>query len=258
MGTNNQLDNPNMEIGMRAIILAVQVTDNDYHTDLSIMDSTFLYNTGITFTLVLAGLWENEKTVIKSLNNFQKENVMSYTLDNPCYGIAHLVQNSTLFEHYYYSDAVCDVSFDTTQAPSMNPIAILESSSAPFHYPSESLNFLPTRGPINAQSAITEIPSDFLTTVPNLLPTKSPKQIPSKTPTDDQTISPSFITVAPSSSFREVTDEIVYKGEDNLEDASNKNKETLSESSAYSSRFPLLSAFTILLSSIIVLVSYLL
>lgn len=260
--TNNQLDNPNMEIGMRAIILAVQVTDNDYHTDLSIMDSTFLYNTGITFTLVLAGLWENEKTVIKSLNNFQKENVMSYTLDNPCYGIAHLVQNSTLFEHYYYyyyhSDAVCDVSFDTTQAPSMNPIAILESSSAPYHYPSESLNFLPTRGPTNAQSAITEIPSDFLTTVPNLLPTKSPKKIPSKTPTDDLTISPSFITVAPSSSFREVTDEIVYKGEDNSEDASNKNKETLSESSAYSSRFPLLSTFTILLSSIIVLVSYLL
>merc|ERR1712187_990978 len=92
MGTNNQLDNPNMEIGMRAIILAVQVTDNDYHTDLSIMDSTFLYNTGITFTLVLAGLWENENTVIKSSNNFQKENVMSYTLDNPCYGIAHLIQ----------------------------------------------------------------------------------------------------------------------------------------------------------------------
>lgn len=257
--TNNQLDNPNMETGMRAIILAVQVTNSGYHTDLSIMNSKFLYNTGMTFTLALAGLWENENTVINSSNNHQRGNILSYTYDNPCYGIAHLIQDSTLFEQYYYyyyhSDAICDISFDTTEAPSMSPTASLEPSSVPYQFPSGEPTILQKKEP---KKEPTIEPTAYSTVVSSELPTIGPTLLQIKGPTSSPTkISVAESTNAPSTSLREETDKHVNGGEENSEDTTSDNQET-SKSSAFSSRFLLLSHFTIILSSIIVWVSGLL
>jgi hypothetical protein len=47
----------NLNSGHRAIIYAVHDTNTtSYSTDLTITDSTFLYNEGMTFSLALSGL----------------------------------------------------------------------------------------------------------------------------------------------------------------------------------------------------------
>lgn len=66
----------------------------------------------------------NKGTIINLSDNFQLGKSLSWDLDNPCYGIAHLVQNVTLLDELYYyycfhSDVVCDVTFDTTGAPTL-------------------------------------------------------------------------------------------------------------------------------------------
>ena len=135
---NNNLLNDDLQSGLRAVIYGVDFSAEGFESTIDVSDSSFLGNDGVTFALIVGGLWSDG--VLTSSNNIQVNNEAAYPLDNECMGMARLIMDSTYYPdyysyYYYHSDAECVVLFDTTDAPTKNPTSSPMPSTSPIARP---------------------------------------------------------------------------------------------------------------------------
>ena len=115
---------------LKAIIFTVELepeySNNEIKTELSLSDSVFVNNEGMTFALVMAGLW-NDSDVSQS-NNTQGNNELFQPYDHACYGVGQLNQDYDYYYEYYYDKREWDY-FNSTQFQSECLVAFAATES---------------------------------------------------------------------------------------------------------------------------------
>jgi len=98
---DNDVETADYSNGIRAIVYAIEenadYSGNQHETYLSISNSTFLGNKGITYALIVGGLWNDGK--LFESNNYESKNQPLLE----CYGIGRFTLDFDDYYDYYYN-----------------------------------------------------------------------------------------------------------------------------------------------------------
>ena len=163
---------------LKAIIFTVELdptySNNTIKTELSLSDSVFVNNEGMTFALVMAGLWSDSD--VSQSNNTQGNNELFQPYDHACYGVGQLNQ-----DYYYYYDYYNKREWDYLNSTQFQPECLVSFAATESDL---ELTLSPTSSPTNKISqapstsdptSITETPDQSTLSFPF---TSSPSSLP--------------------------------------------------------------------------------
>ena len=218
--SDNIMKMKNNKSGIRAIIYAVEsepeYSGNQYSTDLIIAHSLFTGNKGMTFALVIVGLWDDGN--VYESNNYESGNKISEPLVDDCYGVGRLTQDYYDYYSIYYSpdedyldNTECISEFSKTAHPTLTPTGTsVRTPTIPqlpiaSEHPTISLTFEQTRLPSVLAKSLpssfptgtqTNKPTRFFSHSPSIFPSMKPNPFISTTPTSFQSKFPTLILSA--------------------------------------------------------------
>merc|ERR1711957_428719 len=197
---DNDVETADYSNGIRAIVYAVEenadYSGNQHETYLSISNSTFLGNKGITYALIVGGLWNDGK--LFESNNYESKNQPLLE----CYGIGRFTLDFDDYYYYYDYDVLlktqCVAAFSNTgsiltpevnqaltQVPTQIPTKKETYSKVTISPTFDSTSFPTKRFPVistmlpSISTMLPSIkPSDLQFIAHTSLPTKAPTLIP--------------------------------------------------------------------------------
>merc|ERR1712238_574254 len=201
---DNDVETADYNKGIRAIVYAVEenadYSGNQHETYLSISNSTFLGNKGITYALIVGGLWNDGK--LFESNNYESKNQPLLE----CYGIGRFTLDfDDYYDYYYYYDydvllkTQCVAAFSNTGS-----ILTPEVNQALTQVPTQIPTKKETYGKVTISPTFdsTSFPTKRFPVISTMLPSIS-TMLPSIKPNDVDSIVrttlPSISTMLPTS-----------------------------------------------------------